>query len=72
MEEHISIQQLFEEELAAVREMREAMQLKRTHMSLDDAQLTEITASIVKYQLTEQYIEDRLNQRVPPHWLKSD
>ena len=72
MDEHISIEQLFEEELAAVKDMREAMELVRADMSLDDPELTEITASIVCYEQTEQYLSDRLNLRVPPRWLKSD
>ena len=71
-DEHISIQQLFEEELAAVTDMREAMELIRADMSLDDSDLTAITASIVCYEQTEQYLKDRLNLRVPPRWLKSD
>lgn len=72
MAEHISIEQLFEEELAAVTDMREAMELIRADMSLDDPELTEITASIVCYEQTEQYLSDRLKHRVPPRWLKSD
>jgi len=72
MAEHISIEQLFEEELAAVSDMREAMELVRADMSLDDPELTAITASIVKYEQTQLYLEDRLNRRVPPRWLKSD
>jgi len=72
MAEHISIEQLFEEELAAVKDMREAMELVRADMSLDDPDLTAITASIVCYEQTQLYLEHRLNRRVPPGWLNSD
>jgi len=71
MEEHISIQQLFEEERAAVIEMRDALIEIAQSTHSDTKDYWQIQQEIVKLDQTQEYLSDRLQDRVPPKWLKS-
>jgi len=69
MEDEITLEQLFEEELEAVTSMHAALSVIRANMDLDCADYCDITQEIVKLELTGEYIRDRLANRVPCRWL---
>lgn len=68
-EETVSIGQLFEEELDAVLEMVTALRVIRAEEQLNAEEYFEITNDIVKLEMTAEYLNDRLNDEVPPRWL---
>ena len=69
-EEHISIEQLFEEELFAVEEMAAALRDTVRDWDSFDAEYYEIRSEIAKLEMTAEYLKDRLADEVPCKWLK--
>jgi len=69
-EQHISIEQLFREELEAVLDMAEALHALKPTYDTFDPDYYELQSEIIKLESTAQYLEDRLAQCVPCRFLR--
>lgn len=71
MKEAITIEQLFTEELRAITEMLDALvDIRDNECDPLDPDYYEIQNTIVRYEQTALYLQDRLNDRVPPKQLR--
>lgn len=68
-EEHISLEQLFEEERDAVIYMLEELECIRNNMQPWDEDYYSITHEIIKLTMTRDYLTNRLNNELPPRWM---
>ena len=71
MKEAITIEQLFTEELDAVTDMLDALvDIRDNECDPLTQDYYEIQNTIVRYEQTALYLQDRLNNRVPPRQLR--
>ena len=70
MSEHISIEQLFQEELDAVLEMSGALHTLLQDCDQFTSEYWEIKSEIVKLEQTAEYLCDRLDDNVPCRHLR--
>lgn len=70
--QHLSLEQVFLEELMAVQEMASALSCLIDARDIRDTETNSMRQELVKLQMTALYLEDRLADSIPCSWLRDN